>query len=455
MVNDVQYQPDMIHGDPARAILRFSGPVILGSVFQQLYNTVAAVIVGQLIGKEALAAVGVANNIMSVVIFFLFGICLGISMVMAQYYGAGDEKNLRLEVSTSLLTGIIFTLLLSLVCFFLSRPVLLATRTPADIVADTDAYLKVIFSGLVFSFLYNYYAAALRAIGDSKTPLYFLIISSVLNVFLVFFFVGNRQWGVAGAAWATVIAQAVSSLLCIIYVYKKVPLLALYKGDFHFHKKMLKLSIRYGWVSGVQQTFLYVGRLLVQGAVNPLGTSVVAAYNAATRIEGFVLAPFDSMSATISTYCAHNVGARQPERIRRGYRITFWINLGFAFVFCLILILGGKFLLSLFVHEGDATTIVDIGYQYLFPMAFACMLPGICNITQGFFRGMGHLKIAMSATCLQIVLRVIASYQIIPLLGVAGACYASVIGWTVMIAFSLWRIRHLFRHLATELPTTL
>ncbi|WP_312642550.1 MATE family efflux transporter [Hydrogenoanaerobacterium sp.] len=430
-----QCKYSMVSGNPAKAIITFATPMILGNIFQQLYNTADAVIVGQFIGEDALASVGVANPIMSIVIFFIFGICVGMSVLMAQLYGAADYKGFKEEASTSLIAGLVFTVALSVLCWFLSKPILVLTKTPPEILGDADRYLKIIFVGLIFSFLYNYYSAALRAMGDSKTPFLFLLLSSVLNVVLDIFFIQSLHTGVEGAAIATVISQAVSSILCILYVYRKIPLLALKRREFIFQKSILVKTINYSWISAVQQTFLYVGRLLVQGAVNPFGTSVIAAYNAATRVEGFVLAPFDSMSASISTYCAQNMGAGLKHRIKSGYKIGTVINIIYSLVACAVLFLFAPQIMQLFVNANEASSVIKVGSEYLQMMAFFYILAGMTYIMQGFFRGVGRLKITMVTTGSQILIRVILSYLLVPKLGVSGVCYATLIGWIFMVLF--------------------
>ncbi|RPF49069.1 putative MATE family efflux protein [Hydrogenoanaerobacterium saccharovorans] len=425
----------MISGNPTRAIITFAIPMILGNIFQQLYNTADAVIVGQFIGENALASVGVANPIMSIVIFFIFGICVGMSVLMAQLYGAKDYSGFKKEASTSLIAGLVFTVVLSVLCCILSKPILVLTKTPAEILNDADLYLKIIFIGLIFSFLYNYYSAALRAIGDSKTPFLFLLLSSVLNVVLDIFFIKVLHTGVEGAAIATVISQAVSSILCVIYVYRKIPLLALKRNEFIFEKSILVKTINYSWVSAVQQTFLYVGRLLVQGAVNPFGTSVIAAYNAATRVEGFVLAPFDSMSASTSTYCAQNMGAGLNHRMKSGYKICTVINVIYSLVACAVLFFFSPQIMALFVNANESASVITVGCEYLQLMAFFYILAGMTYIMQGFFRGVGKLKITMITTGSQILIRVILSYILVPKFGVSGVCYATLVGWIFMFLF--------------------
>lgn len=243
---------NMTQGSSSKILITFAVPMVLGNIFQQLYNTTDAIIVGRFIGKNALAAVGIANPIMSIAIFFIFGICMGTSILMAQLFGSGDNKTLKKEVSTALIIGIIFTILLSIICIILSRWILTITGTPKEILNDADIFLKIIFGGMIFSFLYNYYSSALRAIGDSRTPLIFLIVSCLLNAVLCVIFIIKFRLGVAGSAIATVVAQGVSSVLCILYVYFKIPLIRLKRNELVIDKSLLKMTIQYSWVTALQ-----------------------------------------------------------------------------------------------------------------------------------------------------------------------------------------------------------
>lgn len=425
---------DMTQGNSAKILINFAMPMVIGNIFQQLYNTTDAIIVGKFIGKNALASVGVANPIMSIAIFFIFGICIGASILMSQLFGAGRYEALKREVSTSLISGIIFTIALSLVCILLSRWVLIITGTPKEILNDADTFLKIIFSGLIFSFLYNFYSSSLRAIGDSKTPLIFLIVSCVLNGILCVIFVAVFRFGVAGSAIATVISQGVSSILCIVYVYIKIPLIRLKRSEVLVDKELLKRTIQYSWVSALQQSCLYIGRLLVQGVVNPFGTNAIAAYNSVNRVDSFVLAPGDSFAASVAIYSAQNKGAGKFQRILEGYKksniiITIY-SLGTAF----IVFFGAPEIMKLFV-SGSERQVISIGVDYLKTMSIFYVFSGFCNIFQGLFRGVGKLRITLIATFMQICVRVSLSYFFAPYLGITSVCYAIAVGWGLMIIY--------------------
>lgn len=434
---------DMTEGNPAKILITFAIPMVLGNIFQQLYNTTDAIIVGRFIGKNALAAVGVANPIMSIAIFFIFGICIGTSVLMAQLFGGGKYEELKKEVSTALIAGIIFTIVISIICIFISRWVLIITGTPEEILDDADIFLKIIFGGLIFSFLYNFYSSVLRAIGDSKTPLMFLLISCVLNGILCVVFVVVFKLGVAGSAIATVIAQGVSSALCIAYVYIKIPLIRLKPNELVIDKPLLKETIQYSWVTALQQTCLYIGKLLVQGVVNPFGTNAIAAYNSVTRVDAFMLSPADAFAASVATYSAQNMGGGKWHRIVEGYKKSNIIMTMYSVVTSLVVFLGAQGIMNLFV-PGSETEVISIGVSYLKLMSIFYVLSGFCNIFQGLFRGVGKLSITLNATVMQIFVRVALSYILAPYVGILSVCYAIAAGWVLMIIYEGWQCRKYF-----------
>ncbi len=425
---------DMTQGNISKVLITFAVPMALGNVFQQLYNTTDAIIVGRLLGKNALAAVGVANPVMSIAIFFIAGMCIGISVLESQFFGAEKYKLLKREVSTALLSGLGFTLVLSVVFIFISKWVLLITGTPIEILEDANIYLKIIFSGLIFSYLYNFCSTSLMAIGDSKTPLICLIISCVLNGILCILFIAVFKLGVAGSAMATVAAQCISSLLCIGYVYMKIPIIRLNVGEFTIDKNLLLQTIQYSWVSSLQQISLYIGKLLVQGAVNPFGTNAIAAFNSVTRVDALVLGPGDSLAASTATFCAQNKGGRKWHRIIEGYKTSNMIITAYCTAMALIVFFRAQQIMGMFI-SGSESEVIMLGVKYLKLMCIFYILSGFCNIFQGLFRGAGLLKITFIATILQMTVRVGLSYALAAHLGLQSVCYAVAAGWVCMIIY--------------------
>ncbi|MDF2893190.1 MAG: multidrug transporter MatE [Clostridia bacterium] len=425
---------DMTQGSSSKILITFAIPMVFGNILQQLYNTTDAVIVGRFIGKDALAAVGVANPIMSIAIFFIFGICIGTSVLISQLFGAGKFDVMKREVSTALIVGAIFTVAMSLVCIVLSRWVLMLIGTPVGILNDADIYLKIIFGGLIFSFLYNFYSSALSAIGDSRTPLFFLLISCIMNGILCVIFVVYLKLGVAGSAIATVIAQGISSILCIFYVYTKNPIIKLNANELVIDKTLLSKTIHYSWVTALQQTCIYIGRLLVQGVVNPFGTNAIAAFNSVTRVDSFMLAPGDSFASSMSTYAAQNRGAGKRDRIVEGYKNANILIAVYSIITSLIVFIGAEAIMRFFVL-GSEVEVIIIGVKYLRLMSIFYIVSGFCNILQGLFRGIGKLHITLIATLMQIFIRVVLSLILAPYFGISAVAYAVGIGWVTMLIF--------------------
>ena len=437
---------DMTKGSSSKILITFSIPMVFGNILQQLYNTTDAIIVGRFIGKNALAAVGVANPIMSIAIFFIFGICIGTSVIISQLFGAGKYDVLKREISTALIVGTIFTLTMSLVCIFLSRGVLILIGTPEDILNDADLFLKIIFGGLIFSFLYNFYSSALAAIGDSKTPLLFLFISCVLNGILCVIFVVYFKLGVAGSAIATVIAQGASSILCIAYVYIKIPIIRLKSSELVVDKTLLTKTIQYSWVTALQQTSIYIGRLLVQGVVNPFGTNAIAAFNSVTRVDSFMLAPGDSFASSMATYSAQNKGAGKLSRIVEGYKNANIIIAVYSIITALVVFLGAETIMEFFVSSTEAEVVL-IGVKYLKFMSIFYVISGFCNILQGLFRGVGKLRITLIATVMQISIRVVLAFILAPYFGVSAIGYAVAAGWIIMLIYEGVACRRFFNEI--------
>lgn len=435
---------DMTKGNTSKLLVSFAVPMMLGNIFQQLYNTADSIIVGRFVGKEALAAVGVANPIMSLVIFFIVGICMGALVLMAQFFGADEKEKLKKEVSTALVAGTIFTVFLSIVSIILSKGVLTLTGTPDSIMKDADAYLKIVFGGLIFSFIYNFYSSALRATGDSRTPVIFLIVSAIINVVLDLIFIRVFHWGVAGAAIATVVAQAISAILCILYVYLKVPILHIDRKELVVDKELLKTTINYSWVSAMQQTCLYIGKILVQGVVNSFGTDAIAAFSAVTRIEAFAIAPAGSIADAVTTYTAQNNGAGKKERLKEGYRQGSIISATYSIFITSVIFFGGNLIMQFFVPKTEVG-VISIGVEYLKIMGLFYILSALCNIFQGFFRGVGRPRITLIATFISITFRVIISYVLAPYFGMTSVAYGVIAGWMSMLCYEIIQFRSYLR----------
>jgi len=421
----------MTQGSITRQLTGFSLPVIMGNIFQQLYNTADAMIVGRMIGKDAFAAVSVANPIMSVVLFFLVGLSMGVGVLLAQRYGADDAKAFKVQYSTALIAGTVFTLAVSMVCVLFSKSMLYAVNTPEEIMRDTDRYLKMIFIGLIFSFLYNYLAAALRSIGDSKTAFVFLMVSAVTNVFLDILLIRFTSLGVLAAALATVLSQALSSVLCMLYIYQKIPILALSPGEFVFEKSVLKNTLLFSWAAALQQTFLYFGRLLVQGTINAQGTDMITGYNAAIRLEAFIMAFIDGTGNSIATFAGQNLGAGRKDRLKKGLVRVIQMNLIFIIAWGVLMTLMPERMIGLYLDPGN-TSALEIGVVYLKVMPVFYGFCAVMSAMQGFFRGVGKVRFTMFATFSQIITRCVLAVILVPIWGIYGVCISVIAGWVFM-----------------------
>lgn len=423
---------DMTKGNITGHLIAYAVPLVFGNLFQQLYHTVDSVVVGQFYGKEALAAVGAAGPIMNILTFLIVGLSLGASILMASYFGAKNHQHLKDEFATSVLSGLLLTIVLSGISLAGSRLFIRLTQTPEEISAQASLYLQIISLGLIFTFFYNIFSAALRAIGDSRAPLYVLILTTIVNVFLDVFLVGICHLGVPGAAIATIISQAVSALALFVYIWSKVPLLRLGIRDLKLKTSMLKKTIDFSSISAVQQTILYIGRLLVQSGVNALGVDAVAAFNAVSII--------DSLAASITTFSAQNLGAKEYDRIPKGLRKMLVIAEIYIILTAVVVLFCRHPLLGIFLKPNE-TEALRQGMSYLVPMASFYFISGITNTFQGYYRGIGHLMITLFATLVQIPIRVVISYALFGRLGIQAVAIGTTIGWACMVVFELLMYR--------------
>lgn len=427
---------DMTKGNISKHLAQFAMPLILGNIFQLTYNAVDSIIVGRFAGDAAQAAIGTANPIMNIAVFFIVGICTGTSVLMSEYFGAKDYETLRKEIGTSMSVGILFSVGLSVICVLLARSFLTWINTPSEILHMATSYLRIVFGGLVFTFLYNIYAATMRSIGDAKTPIYFLAFSAVLNMILDLLFIVKFNMGVEGAAIGTVLSQVISATLCGTYVYFKMPMISMKWRDLRIDRKLLKDTVNYSWATGMQKITLNVGKVLVQAFVNDLGVASIAAFNAVSRVDDFVFQPQQSIASAMTTFVAQNRGAKKHERIQKSFKVgmlmetLYWVVIG-----VLVWIFSAQ-IMALFVGNID-TEVARLGVIYLRTMAFIYIFPAMTNGLQGYMRGWGKMKICLASTFVQIVGRVTAAAFLIPRFHVAGISYSCLFGWICMLAFEI------------------
>lgn len=426
----------MTSGPIAPQIIHFTIPLIIGNFCLLTYNAADAIIVGRFIGANALAAVGAASPVMNIVLFLIVGICLGMSVLMGNFFGSGDMDKLKREISTSLIAGGIFTLSIVILGLLFSRIILSLMHTPVEILNDATLFLRIIFVGMIFTFIYSIYASTLRSMGNSRASLYFLIASAVLNVVLDVLFVAVWKFGIAGAACATVIAEALSALFCILYVRKRIPLLRFTRHELVLDRSLLRQTAKYSSVAAMQQICLHIGKLLVQGAVNPLGVSSIAAFNAVNRIDDFVLIAEQNIAHGTTGFLAQNFGAGKRERIRKGFYVGLKMEVIYSLVMLVVIFVFARPFVTGFVGN-EGLKVVESGVDYLNIMAFLYILPGVTNVIQGYFRGLGRMKVTLNSTFTQIVGRVIAAYLMAPYWGLKGIAWACLVGWICMLAYEL------------------
>ena len=426
----------MLTGGVCSSIFLFALPIIIGNLFLQLYVTVDAIIVGRFLGAHSLAAVSVASPILFVVVFFLYGGCTGISVLIAQEFGSGDRKKLHEAAAASLIFGVCFTLFLTALCLFGARSVLVWTKVPAELHDETMRYLNIVFVGLIFSFLYNYFASVLRGVGNSRVPFVFQVVASCLHIAMNLFFVGKCGLGVRGSALATVLSQLVSSTACVVYIYRHEPLLAIHPADFRVTRAALSATISYSWAAALQSIIVYVGRFLTQGCVNPLGADTVAGYNTATRVENLAMMGYEGVGVALSTFIAQNLGAGQGERVRAGLRTAFFMVVCYMVTVSAVVYAFAPDIMSMFVSSDKGAGVISAGVSYLRPMCVYLMFGSVDAIMQYFFRGLGHFRTVMLVSLSQIVLRVLLSFLFVPRWGAPAIAHATAVGWA-MIFFIL------------------
>lgn len=424
---------DMTEGNITRHLIRYSVPLILGNLFQLTYNAVDSIIAGRFIGKEALAAEGMASPVMNIVILGISGICMGAGVLMSEFFGAKKYDDLKREMSTAVLFGLYFSLAIALLGIICTRPLLRLFHVPEELMDMTTVYLRIIFLGAPFTYFYNALASALKSVGDSKTPLKFLMFSSILNGVLDLIFIGGLGFGIVCSATTTVIAEGVSALLSILYVYRKIPLLQLKRGEFKMDTGLLKTTLRYGGVTALQQSCQPIGKLLIQGAINPLGVDMIAAFHTVTRVDDFAFTPEQSISHGITTFVAQSRGAGKRERIREGFRKGMFLEFCYWILICVTVLVLREPVINMFVTGESSARIVELGSRYLGIMAVFYLLPAFTNGIQGFFRGMGNMGVTLVCTFIQTAVRVAVTWMLAPSLGIYGVALACAAGWSMML----------------------
>nr|WP_196783052.1 MATE family efflux transporter [Clostridioides difficile] len=430
-------------------------PMLIGSLFQQLYNTADSIIVGRFIGKEAMAAVSGANPIMFLLVAALMGVSLGFSILVSQFYGSGDLKKVKATIDTTYILLFIGSILISILGIVFGGPMLKLMNTPESVFAQSKLYLTIIFSGILFSAGYNSVSAILRGLGDSVTPLYFLIIATILNIVLDLTFIVVLRMGVEGVALATIMAQAVSFIISIIYLNKKHEVLKFKIKGIVYDNKIFKDGLRLGLPSGVQQMLFSIGNMALQFLVNSYGTSAMAAFGAGLRIENFISLPIMNLGSAVSTFVAQNIGAGENERVKKGIRESIKMTLVLAVTVIALILLFRENLIALFNTDKD---VIKIGSSYLFIIGPFFLFIGTSFVLSSAMKGAGDSMFALISSIVSLWLgRLPASYMLSKFFGTDGIWMGIPFGWTLGLIVTViyykkgyWKTKAIVNHRINE-----
>lgn len=428
---------DMTTGKPSSVILNFTIPIFIGNIFQQLYSMVDTVIVGKFVGNEALAAVGSCGTLMFLILGFLMGLTAGFTVVTAQHYGAGNVKAMRQSVVSGAILSAVVSVVLTVASMLFMEDILHWMNTPADMYREAYSYIMVICGGIVAQVFYNFLAGILRALGDSKNPLYFLIFAAILNMILDIVFIVGLHMGAEGAAYATVISQGVSGLLCLFYIIRKVPELRLERGDWKINWDLAKWQMGIGFPMAFQFSITAVGTIVVQAALNILGSAAVAGFAAASKIEQIVTQAYIAIGTTMATYCAQNMGAGKIGRIRRGVRSATVIGIVYAVITGIVIFFGGKYMTMLFVSE-NLNTIMNYVDIYLKCVGISFVPLVFVNLYRSGLQGMGFGLLPMTAGIAELVGRSGAALIASCFGSYVGICLASPAAWVLAGGLLVW-----------------
>ena len=419
---------DMTSGSTMKLILGFAVPLLMGMLFQQVYSLVDTIIVGRFLGVSALAAVGATGSINFLIIGFCQGICNGFALPVAQRFGAKDYDGLRKYVGNSAVLAVLFGGAITLITVIACRPILQLMQTPSDIIDLSYNYIVVIFAGIPAIMLYNILSAYLRSLGDSVTPVIFLVISAGLNIGLDLLFIVTFKWGVFGAAFATVLSQAVSGILCLILIIKKFDILHLKRDDWKLDWDYTRYLLIMGLPMGLQYSITAIGSVILQSSVNTLGSTAVASMTAGSRISMFVVCPFDALGSTMATFGGQNVGAGRLDRLGRGLRSAVTLGAIYSALILVVLIFFGRDLILLFVNASEVTVIAQ-AKQFLVTNAAFYLMLALVNIVRFLIQGMGFSGFAVFAGVFEMVARALVGLVFVPIFGFIAACFASPLAW--------------------------
>lgn len=421
---------DLTKGDPLKLIVALAIPQILSAILQLLYNTVDALIVGNYVGEAGLAGVGISMPIIFFLSSVVIGISAGLSIIVSQYFGAKNYDNMAKAIGTTIVSLAFITIVVSVIGVLATDKILRAMNTPAEAFDHASIYLKIYLSGTIFTLMFNLYSAVLRAVGDTKSPLLFLAIAAGLNVILDLVFIINFSMGTMGAALATIISQGVSSLFCMVYIRKRLPLLHLKKSDYKFDSHKFKMILKYGLPSAFQMSVIAIGNILVQRLVNGYGVASAAGYSSGIRIDSFIVLPYMNVGVALSNYSGQNIGAKEYQRVKEGLKAAAKLLLVISIITLPIAWIFAEDLVAIFLKTQTGESIA-VGALMLRDLVPFYIFLGLLNNISGLLRGAGDNMHSLYGALVSIGARVIFAYSLNPLLQIRSVWFGSAIGWVL------------------------
>ncbi len=423
---------NLTEGKPLKVILLFAIPLYIGQLFQLCYSLIDTRIIGSALGEASLAAVGATTSLSDMLIEFLNGIVCGFGIIISTYFGAKDEKNVRKAIAGTLFLGIGFTVLISAVCLAFLPQILGVLNVSENLWAEASSYIGIIIAGLAATTLYNICAAILRAIGDSFTPLLFLVISNVLNVGLDYLFVLSFQMGVSGAAGATVLAQALSAVLCFVYMRRKYPEIVIHKEDYAPEKEVYRQLLPTGLSMGFMISFVTLGSLALQMGINLLGTNIIVAHTGARKATMIFLIPFFVLGTALATFCGQNLGAQEYARIKKGIKDTVLLSAGWCIIVLVIVFTVSSFIIRSITASSEAE-VLDNAVRYLKINSLFYIFPAVICILRNSMQGFGDTRTPLVSSFIELASKVLIAYLLIPSMGYMGVIISEPIAWVLMV----------------------
>lgn len=437
---------DLTKGKPIVQILFFTIPLLIGNIFQQVYTLSDTIIVGRTIGVKALAAVGATGSISFLIIGLAQGATNGFAIIAARRYGEGNYKGIKRSFATSIIVSAVISLILTVIGVVFCREILTLMQTPSDIIQNSYTFLTIQFAGTLAIVAYNLFANMIRAMGNSKTPLFFLIIACVINIALELLFILVFHWGIAGASIATVLAQLISAILCLIFIYRSFPLLQVSREDFKISAAEVKEHLRMGLPMGFQSSIIAIGIVILQFMLNTLGSNAVAAYTAASRIDSLATMPAMSFGITMATFAAQNLGAHEYGRIRKGVLQTLTVSVVFSVVTGALIIIFGRPLVNMFIGSGQPVVTSTAQTYFHFNSSMYWLL-AVLYVVRYSLQGLGQSLVPTIAGVMELVMRTFAGLVLVNMFGFAGASMANPLAWAgsllVLISSYVRTMRHL------------